>query len=467
MRRERFDRRGVGSARIGALILALAAAGVAAQDAPWKPLFTGTDLTGWTQRNGSARYEAADGTIVGTTVLGSPNSFLCTEARFGDFILEFEVRVDDRLNSGVQIRSQSRPDYRKGRVHGYQVEIDPTARAWSAGIYDEARRGWLYPLSRNEPARRAFRRGEWNRFRVEAIGSRIRTWLNGVACADLVDETDREGFIGLQVHGVGNDPDKAGIRVEWRGLRILTEDPSAYASPERPDVPEISTLVNRLTEREKREGWKLLWDGRTPSGWRGARLEGFPERGWVIEDGVLTVLPSGGGEAAHGGDIVTVDRYGEWFELVVDFRYAEGANSGIKYFVDPELNPGPGSAIGCEFQILDDRRHPDARKGVKGNRTLASLYDLIPARNKRDNGPGAWNRARIVVRGRHVEHWLNHVKVLEYERRTDMWRALVAYSKYARWPAFGEAKQGHILLQDHGDRVSFRSIKLRVIRREG
>jgi hypothetical protein len=147
----------------------------------------------------------------------------------------------------------------------------------------------------------------------------------------------------------------------------------------------------------------------------------------------------------------------------------EGANSGIKYFVDTGLNQAQGSAIGLEYQILDDGKHPDAKAGVGGNRTLASLYDLIPAANlsepdrkeKRFSGVGQWNRARIVVQGSHVEHWLNNIKVVEYERGTQMFRALVAKSKYNVWPNFGELPKGHILLQDHGDRVSFRSIKIR------
>lgn len=225
---------------------------------------------------------------------------------------------------------------------------------------------------------------------------------------------------------------------------------------------QVNNVANTLTAKEKAEGWELLWDGKTSAGWRGAKLDGFPEKGWSMEDGILSVAASGGGESAHGGDIVTTRKYGN-FELRVDFKLTKGANSGIKYFVDPDLNKGTGSAIGCEFQILDDEFHPDAKKGKDGNRTLASLYDLITAGsadgkqvNKYD-----WNNARIVVKGAHVEHWLNNVKVVEYERSNAAWRALVAGSKYKNWPAFGEAVTGHILLQDHGDQVYFKSIKIK------
>ncbi len=434
----------------------------------WQPLFNGKNLDGWTQRGGEAKYEVRDGEIVGTTVPNTPNSFLCTDREYGDFILELEFLVDPALNSGVQIRSHSRADYMNGRVHGYQVEIDPAKRAWSGGIYEEGRRGWLYNLVQNEPGRRAFRNGEWNKYRIEAIGSTIRTWVNGVPCANLVDEMDASGFIALQVHSIG-DESLAGKTVRWRNIRILTTNSQAHRSPTGGELHEISYLHNQLTERQKNEGWRLLWDGKTSKGWRGAKLNHFPEKGWEMTDGVLTVLASGGGESAHGGDIVTIEKFGPNFELELDFRITEGANSGIKYFVDTELNQGAGSSIGPEFQILDDRKHPDAKMGVKGNRTLASLYDLITAtnlsepenRNKRFNGVGNWNRARIKVKNNRIEHWLNDVKVVEYERNTQMYRALVAYSKYKVWPSFGEARDGHILLQDHGDRVSFRSIKIR------
>ncbi len=450
----------------GFLLLAAFCCSLTGQEA-WQPLFNGRDLAGWTQVNGEARYEVVGDEIVGTSVPDTPNSFLITEKHFSDFILEFEVKVDTPLNSGVQIRSHSLSEYRDGRVHGYQIEIDPSPRAWSGGVYDEARRGWLYPVSYNESCRTAFRLDRWNHYRVEAIGPSLRTFLNGVPCADLIDDMTAKGFIGLQVHGIGNDRSLAGKEVRWRNVRILTDSLEAARSPDNVRTRQVSYLPNHVTERERRLGWRLLWDGKTTRGWRGAKLKRFPDSGWKIGNGILTVLPSGGGESSNGGDIVTIDRFSD-FELEVDFRISEGANSGIKYFVNTELNKGEGSAIGLEFQILDDRRHPDASLGVGGNRTIGSLYDLIPAVNLaepdrpiRFKGIGQWNRARIVARGSHVEHWLNGVKLLEYERGTQIFRALVAKSKYHVWPNFGEAESGHILLQDHGDEVSFRSIKIR------
>lgn len=227
--------------------------------------------------------------------------------------------------------------------------------------------------------------------------------------------------------------------------------------------PQQAPTPNTLTAQETREGWKLLWDGKTTAGWRGARLDRFPAGGWEIRDGVLSVLESGGGEAAAGGDIVTVDRYGS-FELTLEYRITKGANSGIKYFVDTGLNKGEGSSIGCEFQILDDDVHPDAKAGVNGNRKNAGLYDLIPPQNVRFRGVGEWNHARVVVRDQHVEHWLNGSQTVVYQRGTQMWRALVDHSKYVVWPRFGEAARGHLLLQDHGNRVSFRSIKIRELK---
>lgn len=188
-------------------------------DSEWTALFNGKDLTGWTQRGGEATYEVLDKQIVGTTVPDTPNSFLCTREEYSDFVLELEVMVSPVLNSGIQIRSQSSPGYKNGRVHGYQVEIDPSERAWSGGIYDEARRGWLDDLEDNPEARKAFKNGEWNHYRVKAMGDTIQTWVNGVQAANLVDSVDASGFIALQVHSTDNEQP---LQVKWRNIRIKT-----------------------------------------------------------------------------------------------------------------------------------------------------------------------------------------------------------------------------------------------------
>ena len=433
------------------------------QAAEWQGLFNGSDLDGWKQLGGKAQYKVEGDQIVGYTVANSPNSFLTTEKHYSDFILEYDMYVDAGMNSGVQIRSHVRDN---GVVNGYQVEVDPTPRRFSGGLYDEKRRKWMYPLTLNERGRNAFQNGQWNHFRVEAIGHSIQVWVNGIQTTALVDDMTAKGFFGLQVHSI-KDPSWAGRSVRWRNFRILTSDLEANRTARNPEVTEISFLQNQLTDYEVRQGWRLLWDGKTPAGWRGAKLDDFPAKGWTMEDGVLTVEATDGGESTGPGDIVTMDSFGN-FELVFEFRISKGANSGVKYFVDPGLNKGAGSAIGCEFQVLDDKVHPDAKMGINGNRTLGSLYDLITAENlqtkgraKQFKGVGEWNQGRLVSHNGKVEHWLNGEKIIEFDRYSQMFRALVAYSKYKDWPNFCQQPEGRLLLQDHGNEVSYRSIKVR------
>lgn len=421
-------------------------------------LFNGDDLSGWTQKGGEADYRVEDGVIIGETRSNTPNSFLTTDILYDDFILELEYKVDPSMNSGIQIRSNSTPEYQNGRVHGYQIEIDPSDRAWSGGIYDEGRRGWLVSLENNQQGQQAFKQDEWNHVRVEAMGDTIKTWLNDVPTSFLIDDKTSEGFIALQVHSIGND-DEPGKQIMWKNITIQTDSLDNYSRTM--DLQPVNTQ-NNLTKSEKDNGWELLWDGETTKGWKGARLDDFPENGWTIEDGILTVLASGGQESAAGGDIVTEQAY-EDFEMKVDFKLTKAGNSGIKYYVDTDINQGPGSSIGLEYQILDDEHHPDAKLGNhEGSRTVASLYDLIQADpNKPINRVGEWNTAHIISKDNHVEHWLNGVKVLEYERGSEDFRKLVAESKYDQWPEFGELETGRILLQDHGDRVSFKNIKIK------
>ena len=441
------------------VLLGVAAPGLSQPDpdSGWIDLTAAGLEEGWRQLGGAAEYALEDGVVVGTAVIETPNSFLATKEEYGDFALQLEFRIDEGLNAGVQIRSHSDPDYWNGAVHGYQVEIDPSERAWSAGIYDEARRGWLFPLSVNPAASRAFRQGDWNHLYIEAIGPEIRTWLNNVPATLLIDEMTASGFIALQVHSVG--PDDGGLQVRYRNVLLRTEDlvPSGRSFPYV-----VDTRPNRLSKAEAAMGWRLLFDGENTDAWRGAHREDFPETGWEVRDGDLTVLASEPG-AERGGGIVTREAFSA-FELQLEFRMTEGANSGIKYLVTEGYGSAPGTAVAFEYQILDDMRHPDAEAGRDGNRTLASLYDLLPATKvgRFVKGPGHYNHARIVVRADGaVEHWLNHQLVLAFDRNSAELDEAIALSKFAGRDGFGKWSEGRILLQDHGDEVAFRSIKVR------
>jgi len=311
----------------------------------------------------------------------------------------------------------------------------------------------------NATAQEMLKTGVYNKVRVECIGNTIKTWINEKPAAYVVDDMDSRGVIALQVHSISN-PNMAGKKIYWKNIHISTS--ALNHSPFPSSIYVMNTMVNNLSDFEKKAGWELLFDGKTSNGWKGAYKNNFPEKGWEIKDGVLKVLSSTGAEATNGGDIVTIEKFSA-FDLSFDFNLTTGANSGVKYFVTLSEN-NKGSAIGLEYQLLDDSLHPDAKMGISGNRTLASLYDLIKAEktSRFIKQPGNWNTGRIVVYpNNHVEHYLNGIKVLEYERGSQAFRDLVAISKYKIWPGFGEAKEGHILLQDHGNEVSFRSIKIR------
>jgi hypothetical protein len=430
----------------------------------WQSLFDGKTLSGWSKKDGTADYRVENGAITGITTAGSPNTFLVCDKKFpGDFVLELDAMMSDtNTNSGVQFRSNYNPNanHGKGRVYGYQYEMDPSSRRWSGGVYDEAGREWLYPVSLNPGAQMYFTPGIFHKIKIECTGPVIKTWLDGKPVACVADTlTANEGLIALQVHAISR-PEFAGIKCYWKNIRIKTTDLQPSDFPK--GIYVVNLQPNTLTEYEKADGWKLLFDGKSTNGWVGAYKTSFPEKGWRIENGMISVLPSSGGESTNGGDIVTTEQFSA-FDLSFEFKLTPGANSGVKYFVTLREN-NSGSAIGLEYQLLDDSLHPDAKMGRDGNRTLASLYDLIKAEktSRFIKPPGNWNTGRILVYpNNHVVHFLNGVNVLEYDRGSPSFRALVAVSKYKVWQDFGEAKQGHILLQDHGNEVSFRSIKIR------
>jgi Domain of Unknown Function (DUF1080) len=441
------------------LAFALITNSISAQN--WTNLFDGKTLKGWKQLNGKATYEVKNGMIVGTTVANTTNSFLATEKDYGDFILELDLKVADAMNSGVQFRSLSKADFKDYRVHGYQMEVDPTDRAWSGGIYDEARRDWLYIPDINPEGKKAFKKGDWNKYRIEAIGSSLRTWINGIPVSNLVDDMTASGFIALQVHAIYADM-KPGMQIMWKNIRIQTN--KLKASP-IDKIPVINNVLNNLSAQEQAEGWKMLFNGKDFTGFRAVHGDKMPEKRWSVVDGTINVSPSDGSET--GNDIVTDQQYGA-FEMVFEFKLSEGANSGIKYFVNEAFDSGGKSGIGLEYQVLDDEKHPDAKMGAVGNRTLASLYDLIPSyklepRFRRKIGE--WNYARIVAMPNNIiQHWLNGFKVLEYERNSNIFKALVARSKYEKYDGFGSGAKGNILIQDHGNNVSYKNMKIRELK---
>jgi hypothetical protein len=320
-------------------------------------------------------------------------------------------------------------------------------------------------LTDNEAGRNAYKKNDWNSYRVECLEDTIRIWLNGVNTANLLDNETKSGFIAFQIHSIGKDAAKDGKEIKWKNIRIKTGDIQNDLTKGNLTA-QVNRLPNTLTQAENEQGWRLLFDGATSKGWRGAFSDSFPAKGWKIENGAITVLSSSGAESTNGGDIVTENKFSA-FELSLEFKITKGANSGIKYFV-ADAEKHAGSAYGLEYQILDDANHPDAKlfTTFEGSRKCSGLYDLIAPKSVRFNGIGQWNLAVIkVFPDDHVEHWLNGFKTVEYQRCSPQYRELIKGSKYAAKNynengRFGEAPAGHILLQDHGNEVSFRSIKI-------
>lgn len=437
----------------------------------WTNPFNGKDLTGWFETagiNGKHVWVAKDGMIIGTSVPGQANGFLLLEKEYGDFILELEVSVDTLMNnSGIQVRSLTYPEYNNWRLHGYQVEIEPLTLHRSGAIYDEGTmRQWLTTAAELSPAaQNAFKRDnkkgyQWNKYRIEATGSTIRTWVNGIPAAHLVDDQSLRGYIGFQMHA-NNPKDPQGVfSIRFRNIRIQTDD--LKLSP--PDDAMIVNLIpNNLSTLEEKNGYSLLWDGRSSKGWKGPNNSEFPKNSWSLANGELSTLKPEGSE--RGDYLVSEKTYGA-FELKFDFKFSAGANSGVKYFVDP----GETALSSLEFQIVDD-----ATPDLAPNRKLGTLADVKerpapPSLAGAPNGtvpPRAarvdqWNRAVIIARpDNHVEYWLNGSKILEYERGSSEFKDLVSKSKYKDLPNFGMSPKGHILLENNGTGVSFRSIKIK------
>jgi hypothetical protein len=364
----------------------------------WKPLFDGKTLDGWVQRGGKAKYTVENGTLVGTTVPKTPNSFLCTDRNYGDFILELEFKCDPKLNSGIQIRSNA---YEKetvvlingakkktmpaDRVHGYQVEIDPDVergRMNSGGIYDEARRGWLDPISGDTKAaeafsvigRTCFKAGGWNRFRIQAVGDSIKVWLNDTPRADLVDAMTQTGVIALQVHGIGKRTDK--LQVSWRNIRIK-------------DLGE--------------HVWKPLFDGKTLDGW-----EPLPGGTWEVADGAI-LGKSPRSERRHGM-LLSKTSHSD-FTARHMFKVTKG-DSGF-YFRVKRVN----SRVSVHgFQVEVDTSYETGGLYETGGRAWVSKPD--PVENKKWYRPGEWNEMILSARGHRIVVIVNGRRITELKNDT-------------------------------------------------
>jgi sugar phosphate isomerase/epimerase len=368
-------------ASLAALVLALVAAPASAAERPWINLFDGKTLNGWVQRGGAAKYEVKDGTIVGTTVPNTKNSFLCTERSYGDFVLEVEFKVDPRLNSGIQIRGQSKPEYQDGRVHGLQVEIDPDTkrnRMWTGGLYEEGRRGWLNDLKDNEAARKAFKPEEWNKIRVEAMGESVRTWINDVPAADLVDSLELEGFIALQVHSVGKREEP--IQVAWRNIRI---------------------------QDHGRHVWRSLWDGKGLNGFR-------PVGGgsWSVKEGVLVGLMRKSprvdrlvmdGPSTRNGLLFTERTFGD-FTARLEYRIT-GFNSGLYFRAEPAA--WPVGARGLQVDI-------DPTTGAGALYETGGRGWIVKRRPDKKVKPGDWQSLTVSARGGRVTVHGNNLRTASF-----------------------------------------------------
>jgi hypothetical protein len=391
-----------------ALLLTLAITPTLADDSGFVGLFNGKDLSGWTQRNGTATYRVEDGCIVGETAEGSPNSFLCSDKLYGDFELKFDVKVDSRLNSGVQIRSQTADGKPDGRVNGPQVEISTDKMA--AYVYGESAGGWMTPDADRKP-HDTFIENEWNSYHIVAYDNKIETWLNGKQISDLTHEerfkSHPQGFIGLQVHGIGAG--QGPFEVRWRNLKL--RDLSQF---------------------------KSLYNGKDLSGWKTAG-------NWIPqEDGSLLIQPREGenGWQRYGSYLWSETKYKD-FVMDVEYAYPADGNSGFYFRVADRDEP---VKTGIEVQILDS----SAKKGDLSSHDHGGIVGTNAAASKNmSKAPGEWNRMVVTCVGSHLQVELNGEQIID--------------TMLDQTPMKDRPLEGYIGFQDHGqpNDIKFRSIRVK------
>jgi hypothetical protein len=369
-------------------------------------LCNGKDLDGWTQRNGTATYRVEGDTIVGRTSEGSPNSFLCTDKLYGDFDLKFDVKVDSRLNSGVQIRSQCVGDVPSGRVNGPQVEISTDRMA--GYIYGEAAGGWMTPDEDRHP-HEYFKEDQWNSYRVLAVGPNIQVWLNGQHVSDLTHaeryRSHPQGFIGLQVHGIGAG--QGPYEVRWRNLQIR-------------DLSDFKSLYNG----KDLAGWK------TTGNW-------LPQ-----QDGSLLIQPRAGekGWQRYDAYLLSEKKYGD-FVLDFEYMYPPGGNSGVFFRVADRGDP---VKQGIEIQILDSSE----KKGEVGAHDHGGVIGTVGPSKNMSRPPNQWNRMIVTCVGSHLQVELNGEPIVDTQLDQGAMK--------------DRPLEGYIGFQDHGEPndLKFRNIRV-------
>ncbi|RZV35001.1 MAG: DUF1080 domain-containing protein [Acidimicrobiales bacterium] len=379
----------------------------------WTKLFDGETLDGWFVHHGDLPFELRNGEIVGATAKGIPTRYLTSVDQYDDFILKLEMNNADGENSGVQFRSVTDGLTYTG-LTGYQLEVDPSERGWTVGIFFEGVRTWQHPPIHNPQCKAAWRKDDWNDLRIEAKGELLRTFVNDVACAYLFDQYLGKGHIGLQIHSIGSLPGEAGAETRWRNIRILANPNSDDYTPADMSADSNSHLIGRLSPTEKVTGWTLVRSQTEPaSAWSEQRIENpIDGTGWTAD--VAKISADDGPSSLH------IPVSGKSYHLIADVQITPGTSGEIFY---PLFGDGPeNTVVKCmaSYRIFDDRSLE--KRSRNDPNLMGSLTGLIPAKNLSEPNRGkrvltdnAWRRIELKIQAEKVEHWLNAVKSLEYQ----------------------------------------------------
>ncbi|MFC7292873.1 family 16 glycoside hydrolase [Hirschia litorea] len=405
----------VSGTSIVALVAALGACSTSMhplEKAEWKSLFDGKSLDGWTVVNGDDPFEVVDGAIVGKTVSGVPTRYLTSEKTYGDFIFEAEMNNAEGANSGIQFRSQIGTWFYSG-LNGYQLEVDHSDRLWTGGIYTEGLAVWKYPVIENDACRAAWNNAQWNKLRIEAKGTQLRTFVNDTPCAYVYDETLLEGYLGLQVHSIGTNPERAGKPTLWRNVRIQDAPKRKAYTPDDLTVASESYLWSELSPSEKAQGWMLINNSQTTGAKWTAKNRKNQITGEVRSIPMLSLSRS-------GDAIASVAIGSASYHVIMDFQLTEGSAGEVLYPITYKNEIGKSVSCVASYRIFDDKSPEN--EGVEDTQKMGALRGSIAAKNlnetvigKRVFSKGAWQRLEIKVEGGEVEHWLNSVKVVEYQ----------------------------------------------------